>query len=588
MGGALETRFRVRWQLCPFLFIFIALSHLGFTPQICCSQVILSEIMFDPDTLESHNEYVELFNAGGSAVSLAQWRIGDNNELDRLTDTGYGLILAPFQFAVILDASYFGNSTVYDHLIPDSALILTIDDGSFGSFGWSNSMPEAVNLVDVNGDTVQKYIYSLNNLPGYSDEKIILSTDNSVYNWGNSRMIRGTPGRSNSITPLPVDGVMDSVWIEPSYPIQGDEFTLWGKLRNAGLETIFQLNIHGYSDFNSNSILDPDELLFTESIIASLALGDTMQLNWTISSQPPGQYRYGLWLELETDMNPDNNSDFVEVEIELATLPLVINEIMFQPLAGKSEWIELFNRGTYAVDLKNWSFTDARDSITITQTSKIIDPNDYLVVAKDSSILEHHNIPWNRLTIHSSFPTLNNDLDDLKLFSYSGRLSDRVNYSGSWMRRESPAGTSLERINPAISSMLPDNWAASTSPAGSTPGQLNSIYVSQPVERSLISLNPNPFSPDGDGFEDYVIIQCLLPFAVGYVSIDIFDTAGRKIRRLANREPSGQSKNFIWNGKDGSGRVARIGIYIILIRIFQPDDQLFKELKRTVILTKRY
>jgi len=185
------------------------------------SQVILTEVLFDADTLESHNEFVELYNSGQQAISLDQWKLGDGTEFDLLIDAGFGLTLHPQQFALVLDPSYFENSTTYDTLIPPAALILTIEDGSFGSYGWSNTVSEPVSLINASGDTVQSYSYSVDNLPGFSYEKIILNEDNSSVNWSNSLRFRGSPGNFNSVQASQIDLAVDSLWTDPAYPLSG-------------------------------------------------------------------------------------------------------------------------------------------------------------------------------------------------------------------------------------------------------------------------------------------------------------------------------------------------------------------------------
>jgi hypothetical protein len=37
---------------------------------------------------------------------------------------------------------------------------------------------------------------------------------------------------------------------------------------------------------------------------------------------------------------------------------VIINEMMYDPLPGQNEWIELFPRGTAPVDLAQWKFFD--------------------------------------------------------------------------------------------------------------------------------------------------------------------------------------------------------------------------------------
>jgi len=216
--------------------IFSALLLLAFEAE---GEVVLSEVMFDPAGSEYYDEFVELYNTGPDTVDLGGWRIGDGEELDRIKPLDRGTLLAPGQFALVLDSGYPERSTTYDPLPPE-ALLLTVDDASFGKGGWSNTSPEPVRLVDPEGQEVARYVYSLGNRPGYSDEKALLDRGDRPDNWRDSRVEGGTPGLPNSVSPQatlpsPYQGrvVINEVmfrgdeWVE-LYNISRDTITLVG------------------------------------------------------------------------------------------------------------------------------------------------------------------------------------------------------------------------------------------------------------------------------------------------------------------------------------------------------------------------
>ena len=551
------------------------------------SQVILTEVLFDADTLESHNEFVELYNSGQQAISLDQWKLGDGTEFDFLVDAGFGLTLNPQQFALVLDPSYFENSTTYDTLIPPAALILTIEDGSFGSYGWSNTVSEPVSLINASSDTVQSYSYSVDNLPGFSDEKIILNEDNSSVNWSNSLKFRGSPGNFNSVQASQIDLAVDSLWTDPVFPLSGSNFTFFSMLQNRGIETISGIDIEIYHDQDLDLQPDPEEIILQESIEQQLMHGETLQGSWNIPALFSGEERLGILASTAGDNYLENNQAQLSIQFEFSGSPLVINEIMYQPATDKPEWVELFNKSASPISLKDWYFADSRDTIILARKEKWIDASGFMVLCEDSSLLQDFGLTAQELLVFASFPSLNNDYDDLKLLSFSKRLIDQVIYSDSWMQRETETGISLERIHPDISSSLTENWAACAASAGATPGRRNSIYLDKPIDNTLLSINPNPFSPDGDGFEDYAIFEYHLPFATGYLSIEIFDLAGRRTRALAVQNPVGSNGNFIWDGRDDQGRISRIGLYIVLFRLSSAAGDSFQEIKKTVVLMKR-
>ena len=163
------------------------------------NMIVLSEVMFDPAGSEFYDEFVEVFNTSETeSVDLAGWTIGDGSEDDAMVSAGEGTVLGPRRFGLILDSGYLERSTRYDPLSED-VLVLTIDDGAFGKSGWANGTPEPVILKDAYGDTVAVYVYSIGNLPGRSDEKIVLEEGDAPENWADSIVDEGTPGRRNSL-----------------------------------------------------------------------------------------------------------------------------------------------------------------------------------------------------------------------------------------------------------------------------------------------------------------------------------------------------------------------------------------------------
>ncbi|UCF64611.1 MAG: lamin tail domain-containing protein, partial [bacterium] len=475
---------------------------------------------------------------------------------------------------------------IYDNLIPDSALTLTISDASFGSYGWSNTISEPIILCDAEGDTVQVYYYSLGNMPGFSDEKIHLVADNTPENWGNSLMFRGTPGQKNSLSLLNIDLQLDSIWINPNFPPSNVAFQIFASFVNAGLEIIEHINFTIFFDYNQNLLPDSLEVVYQETLVTHIVTSGYEELDWEMTGLETGSYWLGILAETVGDENMNNNLKVISLEIESAENPVIINEIMFNPVSGEAEWIELYNKGQNDINLGQWLIADVRDTVMISTDPYILNSHDYTVLGDDSSIINYYAMRRFNFIYIPSFPTLNNDTDDLKLFSSSKRLQDRVMYHNSWMRREVLPGTSLERIHPDISSMLAENWAASADPTGATPGKLNSIFIEKPTEKSVLEIQPNPFSPDGDGFEDFVIFEYRLPFPTGYLTIQIYDIKGRKIKSIAEYTAVGQHGNFIWDGRNDSGRFSRMGIYVILVRIFEPYTDKYSEFKKSLVLVK--
>ncbi len=261
---------------------------------------------------------------------------------------------------------------------------------------------------------------------------------------------------------------------------------------------------------------------------------------------------------------------------------VVINEIMYSPLTNQPEWIEIFNRASQTVNLKNWAISDSDSTDrAFIQDVLFLGPNDYFVIAEDSSLLDIFYVPPGAFSVIKNWPALNNDFDSVILYDQSGTVMDRVDYSKRW---GGDKGISLERINPGLASNDSLNWSSSVAFEGGTPGLQNSIFAQILPSETTLSVEPDPFSPDGDGQDDFAVIRYELPITTALVNIKIYDVRGRLVRFLANNRPSGSSNSIVWDGKDDNNQRARMGIYIVFLQALNAEAGVLKTAKKTVVL----
>jgi hypothetical protein len=137
---------------------------------------------------------------------------------------------------------------------------------------------------------------------------------------------------------------------------------------------------------------------------------------------------------------------------------IVINEIMYDPPSGEpsGEFIELYNRGTAAVDVSGWQFVEGVSFMIPAKTT--IPKDGYLVVAADAN--------WVRAT-YGNIPVvgdwdghLSNQGEVIRLVDQWGNLVDEVNYlpGGNWPNRAHGDGSSMELRNPSMDNSLPSAW----------------------------------------------------------------------------------------------------------------------------------
>jgi len=547
------------------------------------SSVVLSEVMFDPLGSEYYDEYVELFNTSDTeSVDLTGWLIGDDAELDGMVEAGEGIVLGPRQFGLILDSGYFEHSDRYDPL-PEEALILTIDDASFGKGGWSNSTAESVILTDAAGNEIARYVYVLGNESGYSDEKIMLESGDSPENWTDSRLEGGTPGRRNSVTPFDHDvGVYDwGIEFSPSVPDPGEDVTITAIVHNLGIRPIRDIEVMVFEDADGDTILDEGEPYLTQVISDPIAWRDSSEVVFVWSEVSSGFHTLCVWVRLEEDEAPSNNRAVRLLSVSYHVKDVVINEVMFAPPTEESEWVELFNRSDRSVDLNAWTFSD-EDSLSAKQMTTepfSLAPGEYVVIAADSArfVQTFSDVLSRMLFIEKGWPALNNSSDAAVIRDATGKVIDRVPFGEDQLRGRK---VSLERIHPDLSSDDPSTWTAHVTTTGGSPGARNSVYVERLPMRASLDASPNPF-------DERTILSVRLPVTTAYAHLWIYNSYGQLVRKLLDADPTGSERTVVWDGRDDDGVRLPMGIYVVYLEALNARKGILCREKKAVVLARR-
>ena len=149
----------------------------------------------------------------------------------------------------------------------------------------------------------------------------------------------------------------------------------------------------------------------------------------------------------------------------------------------------------------------------------------------------------------------------------------------------STEGVSLERISYERSASDQRNWHSAAEDAGfCTPGYENSQLVNTINPEIKIGVEPEIFTPDNDGREDFTNICYSFDQPGNVISIWIFDPMGRIIRQLASNLLVGTSGCVTWDGTDDQGQRARMGIYLVYVRLFDLEGKA-RQIKKSCVLS---
>jgi len=504
---------------------------------------------------------------------MENWKLGDSSSFGTINDA----FLMPGEYKILL-----ANSSLIDY---PSGLGVS----SFPSLNNTGDKIRLKDNLDVLIDEIQYtsawYNDDTRNGGGYAIERINPTAPCSgINNWRASVDPNGgTPGVINSVNDLTPD---------TQVPIIIETFAT----TNSSIRVYFNEGMDSTSLSDAVLTVNPNLTELTRNV--GTGFPATMDINFSDLFQPSLTYNYTLSNVSDCWLNSANvSSQFALPDVAQAG-DVVINEIMFNPLTGGSDWVELYNTSDKLLNLKDWEFANFDDD-TISNNKKVttnylLQPKDYVVVGKDSSFVTANYpaaVPGKYLHI-SALPSLNTDSSTLYIIYpaiLSNPIMDKLSYSDKWHFKllDSDKGKSLERINPDAPTQDQNNWHTAAESIGfATPGKENSQFYPA-ISSGTVSFTNEVFSPDNDGFEDFLQINYELEIAGLVGTMTIFDDRGRKIRELAKSELLGLTGTIVWDGVNDEGTKASIGTYVLIFEAFQVNGGLEFVSKKAFVLAGR-
>ncbi|MBK9192407.1 MAG: gliding motility-associated C-terminal domain-containing protein [Crocinitomicaceae bacterium] len=92
-----------------------------------------------------------------------------------------------------------------------------------------------------------------------------------------------------------------------------------------------------------------------------------------------------------------------------------------------------------------------------------------------------------------------------------------------------------------------------------------------PEVTGVITITPELFSPDNDGYNDVLTINLEFTTTDNVVNIEIYDNRGRRIKELKDSYYVGNTALITWDGSTDDNTKAEIGTYVILISVLEAD-----------------
>ena len=545
-------------------------------------EVVFNEIMADPAPPRGLPEYefLELYNTTEKNITLQNCTLYIGTTEKPLPDVliepfGY-LILTKDEAAPLFD--YFGTTVGFSSFtLPNSGQVLTLidEDGELISeVTYSDDWYRDSEKAD-GGWTLEQIDPYNPCLPG---ENWIASNEDAG----------GTPGAINSVD-------ADN----PSVP---------------GILKILSVNNNSLKVF-FNEIMDGEMALNPGAYYVSPYIGNPSDVEINpdednsviLGFSEPFQTRT-LYMLSVTDTINNCIGNFIPFNIEypfgISEIAekgdVIINEVLFNPADNGVDFVEIVNISEKIInpgELKLGNIDEMQfepnDTLykDIQEDWGLMLPGDYILLSKDPDKVKSQYFTENPdgFIRMSSFPSYSNDEGSVVLGDKNSILIDAFDYNEDMQfpLLNSVEGVTLERISLDRPSYDATNWHSASEAVGfGTPAFQNSQFSETGETEDPVSIEPEIFSPDNDGYND--VLNIIYKFdAPGYTAnITIYDSQGRLTRTLVQSTLLGPEGSFSWDGIMDDNQKASVGIYIIFFEAFDLNGNV-KKYKKTAVLGAR-
>lgn len=529
--------------------------------------VIIHEIMADPSPPVSMPEYefIELRNLSPRTINLAGWKVRGNGGSATLP----AFSLAPGGYVVV--APRKGTSLFHPVVDAGSFFALHHEEDLLSLESPSGSVVHAV-TVDM-----RPFSGSFKSSGGWSLEmKDPAFPCAGAVNWAFSNdPSGGTPGRANSVAAqIP----------EPPLP---------ALLRASSADSL-HVRLHFSAPVDSTSASAIAAYASERSIAAAVPEPPAYQTVLLKLGEPmPRGTLFQLRVSGLKDCTGRAMPGSGPVPCGRPSIPenIVITEILPDPQAGTEDFLEVYNKGQYPVELAELRWAVRADDgwkapSPVVRRPWLLFPGEYLALSAAPEALCRQYACLGRVEA-ATVPALSAESGGIGLFSVDGRLIDEA----MWDRKlHDPGlaitkGVAFERLDFNMPGIAPANWHSAASTAGfGTPGYANSHRAGDGSGGNWCSLAAGAFSPDNDGLDDLAWINWEFPAPGFRLDVRIFDAAGRPVRHLANNISAADKGKLSWNGLADNGLPLPKGSYAVKIAAWNGNGRQLSRKLAVVLL----
>lgn len=525
------------------------------------AQIILTELMHNPSNgpLPAY-AYIEIYNKGNSTVILDGYKLQVANTRMELRDRS----LAPKQYLLLVEPAAESTFQAYGNVL------------ALPNWRQPGSTTGTIRLWDSGGNLVDELQYrntwyaSLSKRGGgWSLERknpnFLCNTSES---WGESQaLMGGSPGERNSIWDpdfVPDLGMRVQALLSDSIKLAfGQRLDFSGAVNSLNFGLSSSANRVVRVERTEEGLLLLLAVPLTKDAVEKLSLIDFPCC--------------GLIYQAEAVLFDASTIGFRD---------LVINEVLFNPKQGGGEFVEVYNRSGRIINMQDFYLGDR----LISSELLLLEDAAFMLFTRSKSFLisDYPNAVLDNAYEMVNMPRYRNEIGDVVL-KWGSFMVDSLRYTSSMHQPflKDVKGVSLERIGYDVETNAAGSFnSAAILAGGATPGYANSSYVEKKDTENKVFLNSRTLSPDGDGFEDFLIIKYAFSIANPMLSIHIYDERGRRVNRLIRNQSAGRRGEVLWDGRDELGRVCPAGMYLCYAELYSSTGH-FQSFKESFVLVKQ-
>lgn len=511
--------------------------------------VVVNEVLANEPGGTRTLEWIEIYNNSFTEVSMAGFKLRVTN-----LKTGEKWIEFPDNLQLVATEHYLICRKLFSSDTSGFEDVWGNGSGAWGDTPEESGLQEpfvtsfsltndsgSVELYNTQGLLISEFAWYTPGKDAFSWERVSPQSDvieQSIDPSGS------TPGFVNSHTPIGYDLALERVEVTPDDGGTILTFTV----TNRGLSVITNAFLFLYVDTSAQkgSFADTIDVIGIDEAAPDSSIAITRRYFFE------GVY-IGLSASLtDDDRNRNNRLDFVATGVDFP--PIILSELLTNPKALlTTEWVEIKNRLNEPFDIVGWQLGDSLRLYTITGLTLTVDADEYFVLVDDSQAFLNFYPGFNENYLQPArWPQFNIGSDVVRLVDSFGIEADRFEYTRTfdsnftWSR-----GEDIGREN---------DWGRSENVAGS-PGERNAVLYEMTGSHVTVTIEPNVFSPDGDGFEDMAVISVEAP-KDKELTMRIYDRQGRIVKTVLDGERYIKD-SYEWDGRSDSGNRLPIGIYIL-------------------------